>query len=157
MSKKVAATISVALLAVAMSGCQMEQEKNIEVANAWVKAVDGGMTGMFAELSHSAGNDVALVGGSSPIADVVEVHEVENGVMKEKPEGVVIPVGETSTLMPGGDHLMLMGLTGALLAGETIPVTLFFDSGQELTLEVMVKEFSGANEDYQPSRESGGE
>jgi len=150
-SKKALAGLAVAMLAVSLSGCQMAQEKDIEVSDAWVKAVDGGMTGMFAELSNPTGSDVSLVGGSSPVAGAVEIHEVANGVMKEKDGGVVIPAGETSTLMPGGDHVMLMGLTAPLLAGETITVTLFFDSGQELTLDVMAKEFAGANEDYEPS------
>jgi copper(I)-binding protein len=147
--KKAVVVAVVAMMAGGLAGCSGSEPQNIEVADAWVKAVDGGMTGMFAELSNPTSEDVFLVGGSSVAAGFVEVHEVADGVMREKDGGVLIPAGGTATLMPGGDHVMLMALTGPILAGDTVAVTLLFSNGEEMTLDVLAKEFAGANEDYE--------
>ena len=138
-----------AVMAGGPAGCSSSESQDIEVVDAWVKAVDGGMTGMFAELSNPTNEDVWLVGGSSDVAGFVEIHEVTDGVMREKDRGVLIPARGTATLMPGGDHVMLMALTSPILAGDTVAVTLVFGNGYETTLEVLAKEFSGANEEYE--------
>ena len=39
---------------------------------------------------------------------------------------------------PGGKHIMLTGLTGPLLAGAHLPLTLTFASGTTLTVDVVV-------------------
>ena len=146
----VSAVIAATLLVVGVSGCQGSEPETISISDAWVKAVDGGMSGMFAEITNPTSSDVVLVGARSDVAGMVEIHEVANGIMREKDGGVVITAGSTVALMPGADHVMLMGLRGPLLAGDTISVTLVFDSGQEITSDVMVKDFGGANEDYEP-------
>lgn len=88
-----------------------------------------------------------LVSAASPIASVVEVHEVAmvDDVMQMRPvEGVDIPASEAVVLEPGGYHIMLMGLTRDLLPGEAIPLTLTFESGVELTIAAMVRDFASA-------------
>ena len=41
-------------------------------------------------------------------------------------DGIVIPAGGTVTLEPGGYHVMLVGLTGDLAAGQVVRLTLTF-------------------------------
>ncbi len=53
---------------------------------------------------------------------------------------IEVPAGETVALEPGGYHVMVLDLQEDLVTGDTIEVTLTFESGDEQTLEVEVKE-----------------
>ena len=75
------------------------------------------------------------------VADM-ELHEMvmEEGVMRmsEVEGGIAIPAGETVILRPGGLHLMLMGLTGPLVAGDSHAVTLTFEAAGAVTMDFPV-------------------
>ena len=88
-----------------------------------------------------------LVSAASPIASIVEIHEMamENDVMRMRPvDGLDIPASEAAVLEPGGYHIMLMGLVRDLLPGEAIPLTLTFESGVELTIAATVRDLAAA-------------
>lgn len=133
--------------AVALAGCQSAPAE-LEVNNAWAKAAESGITAVFADISNPGSTDITLVGGATDVASMVELHEVADGIMREKEGGIVVPAGDTITLMPGADHIMLMGLNQPLLAGETLSVTIELDDGGELMVEADVRDYQGANEDY---------
>jgi len=72
----------------------------------------------------------ALIGGSTDVAERVEVHETRNMsgmMMMEKVPKVVVPPGARVELKPGGYHLMLIGLKQALGPGQTVTLTLVFE------------------------------
>lgn len=83
-----------------------------------------------------------LVGATGDVAKRVEVHqtETEDGVMKMRPVegGLELPAEAELTMAPGGYHVMLMGLQEPLSEGESFPVTLEFESGETLTVDVPV-------------------
>lgn len=116
--------LAAAWLAVA-SGCALAQTT---VKEAWVRGTvpQQQASGLFAEITSTKGG--RLVAVSSPVAAVVEIHEMamEGNVMRMRalPEGLALPAGKTVTLRPGGYHVMLMGLKQQLKAGEKIPFTL---------------------------------
>ena len=99
--------------------------------------------GGYFTVSNAGGVADRLVSASSPVADVVEVHQMSlvNDVMRmaKLEGGLEIPAAGTVALTPGGYHLMMMGLKQALIAGETVPVTLVFEKAGtvELTLAVV--------------------
>ena len=71
----------------------------------------------------------------SPAAARVEMHSssMAGGVMSmQKVDRVLVPAGGQATFGPGGYHLMLVGLTRALNAGDKVPATLTFASGVKL-------------------------
>lgn len=123
-------------------------------ADLWVKAASDGMTGGFGEILNSGSSDLVLLGAETPVADSAELHETVDGTMQPKEGGAVIPAGEILTLQPGGDHLMLLGLTQPLEPGAEVPFTLIFEGGVEVEVAAVVKDFTGANESYDPG--SGG-
>ena len=85
--------------------------------------------------------DTALVGAASPVAKIVEIHEMkmDAGVMKMSAiDKLPVPAGKTVELKPGGYHVMLMDLTQQLKEGESVPITLSFvdKGGKKTTVEV---------------------
>lgn len=83
-----------------------------------------------------------LVGVSSPAAESVELHThmTTGGVMRmRRIEAVSVPGNTAAELKPGGDHVMLMGLTGPLKQGGTFPLTLSFEKAGKITVPVAVR------------------
>lgn len=108
----------------------------------------GPMTGAFMTLTNNGDSDVSLVGGSTPVAGIVEIHEVVDGLMQPKAGGVVIPAGGTAMLEPGADHMMLMYLSGALEPGDEVQITLEFSDGSTQTILAPVKMVNTEQEHY---------
>lgn len=140
----------VALFVSLTAGCQATDSAEVRVVDAWIKATDESMTGMFASVENQGSSDVTIVGAETEVAGMVEIHEVVGGVMREKEGGRAIAAGETAVLEPGGDHIMLMGLNRALLPGETITVTIFLGGGDSVEVAAQVRDFAGADEEYVP-------
>jgi copper(I)-binding protein len=82
-----------------------------------------------------------LVGASTPVAAMAEVHETvnDNGVMRMRPVALLpLQPGKAVVLKPGGYHIMLMGLKQQLKDGDTFPVTLSFEKNGSVTATVHV-------------------
>jgi periplasmic copper chaperone A len=98
-------------------------------------------TGAFMKLT--ATESVQLVGVSTPLAGVAEVHEMKlvGEVMRMRALARLdLPAGQTVELKPGGYHLMLQDLKQPLPQGSTVPMTLRFRNakGLESKLELNV-------------------
>jgi periplasmic copper chaperone A len=152
----------VALLSVSalvLAGCSSdpaeptETAATVTVGDAWVKAVDTGMTSAFGHLANTGSDDVRIVSATSPAAGRVELHEVVSDgaamVMREKDGGIVIPAGAEIDLQPGGDHLMLMDVTEPLVPGNDVEIVATFDDGSTLPITAQVRDFAGAEENYE--------
>ena len=101
------------------------------VKDAWIRGTvpQQKATGLFAQITSRT--EGRLVSVSSPVAGVVEIHEMamEGNVMKMRalPDGLALPAGKAVDLKPGGYHVMLMGLKQQLKEGEAVPVTLVIE------------------------------
>ena len=108
----------------------------------------GGNGAAYLTILNGLDQDVRLASAASPNAKVVEIHETiaENGVMRmvPQPDGFVIPAGTALELMPGGKHIMLFDLTAPLIPGDTLELTLNFDTSTSMTLTVPVMEIGDA-------------
>lgn len=127
------------------------EQTEITLVDGWAKAAEG-MSGVFGTLVNPTDEAVTLVGAESERAGLVELHETAivdgQSVMREIDGGFTIPAEGTHELIPGEDHIMLMEMETELLPGEVFPITLLFDDGTEVSLELDVREYAGANEDY---------
>jgi hypothetical protein len=121
------------------------QPAAIKVDGAWARATVQGQSGTGAFMNITAAQGTRLVGISSPLVGVAEVHEMrmDGDVMKMRAvSGLELPAGKTVQLKPGSYHLMLMDLKQPLLKDSTLPLTLRFknaagvDSQLELTVPV---------------------
>ncbi len=114
----------------------------VTVKEAWVRATvpQQKATGAFMQLQSA--QDTKLVGAQSPVAGVVEVHEMamDGGVMKMRAvRALPLPAGKTVELKPGGYHVMLMDLKGQVKDGDTVPVTLTVEGKDGKRQDIEVK------------------
>lgn len=120
-------------------------------AKAEASAADGkSMTGFFGTLHNTSEKDIQIVGFSTSLGDAIyEIHEVVDGVMREKEGGIEIPAGGTYELKPGGDHFMIMDFEPAIPAGDVVDVTLEFADGTTEDIPgVAVRSMLPGDEDY---------
>lgn len=124
----------------------------LKIVHPWGRATPPGATTAAAYLKfvNDGSKPFRFVSGSSPVAERVEVHTMtmDGGVMRMRPLGALdIPAGATVELKPGGMHLMLIGLKRPIMVEETIPVTLTFEGGATVTVDLSI-EGMGASESH---------
>ena len=114
----------------------------VEVQGAWARATVPGQKATGAYMILTAATGAKLISASSPAAGAVEVHEMkmEGDIMRMRalPLGLELPAGRAVDLAPGGYHIMLMDLKGALAKDSVVPLTLWFKDakGVESRLEL---------------------
>jgi copper(I)-binding protein len=129
----------------------------VSVKEPWVRGTVAQQkaTGLFAQVTSTNGGK--LVAASSPVAGVVEIHEMamEGSVMKMRAiPGLDLPAGKPVDLKPGGYHVMLMQLKQQLKPGDTVPVTLVIESGgkrESVEVKATVRPLQGGS-DSQPHK-----
>ena len=86
------------------------------------------------------GGDVTLTSASSPSFGTIELHTmamVDDRMQMRQVENFQIADGETLKLKRGGNHLMMFDVDEGVVGGETVDITLNFETGGEpLTLVV---------------------
>ncbi|GAA0975877.1 copper chaperone PCu(A)C [Acrocarpospora macrocephala] len=165
------------LIAITLSGCGSEPTAavpapaspaavitpapapTLTIVDPWVKTTKEGMTAAFGTLVNDTDADVVVVSGASPLSPKIELHEVvdDDGkmIMRPKEGGFTIPARGSHQLQPGGDHIMLMGVTEEVKPGAQIEFTLTLKDGGTVTFTAVGKDFAGGKEDYQPGMDMG--
>ncbi|RYH02733.1 DUF1775 domain-containing protein [Salipiger sp. IMCC34102] len=117
---------------------------DLEIATPFARATlpNQPVAGSFMTITNTGAADDVLIAVSSPAAGRMEVHEMamDGDVMRmrELDGGLPIPAGETVTLAPGGFHVMFMDLAGPLVEGDSVEVTLTFETSGDVSLTVPV-------------------
>jgi copper(I)-binding protein len=113
-----------------------------KVTDAWSRPAAQGSTGAGFMTMTGGGAADALVGAASPWARSVSIHQsrVAGGVASmAEVARVPAPAGARVVFAPGGYHLMFMGLTRPLKAGDRLPATLVFASGAKVEAAFVVR------------------
>ncbi len=138
-----------ATAALLQAGAALAQ--NVTVTNSWVRGTVAGQTATGAFMDITSKSDAALIGATSLVAGIVEVHEMtmDGGVMRMRAVNKVdLPAGKTVQLKPGGYHVMLMDLKRPLKKGETVPLTLKIEGKnrkiETVEVKVEVKDLTAA-------------
>jgi copper(I)-binding protein len=119
--------------------------QNVTVTDAWARATVQGQKATGAFMKITAKENAKLIAGSSPVAGVVEIHEMkmDKDVMKMAalPNGLELPAGKAVELKPGSYHVMLMDLKAPLAKDSTVPLTLTVQDakGVKSNIELQVK------------------
>lgn len=116
---------------------------DVQVMDPWIRPAVKGQSGTGGYMRLLTPTGATLVGFSSPVAGVAELHEMsmEGDVMRMRPvPSLPLPAGQVIELKPGGYHLMLMQLKKPLKVGEQVPLTLRFKAagGQSRSVSIRV-------------------
>jgi hypothetical protein len=106
----------------------------VTVAEPWIRGTVPGQMATGAFMRITSPRPAKLLEAASPVAGVVEIHEMamEGNVMRMRAvPALELPAGRAVELKPGGYHVMLMDLKRTLKEGESVPVTLVVESGDQ--------------------------
>ncbi len=115
---------------------------DVEVSGAWTRATAPGQSGAVIRFSITSRKDAQLLEISSPVAGVVEMHNMthDNGVMKMRPIGSLpLPAGRAVDLAGEGNHAMLLNLKQPLKAGDSVPFSLTVQFADKRKVTVKAK------------------
>jgi copper(I)-binding protein len=104
----------------------------------------GGTSAAYMTIANTSDADDALIAATSNITEIVEIHETslnENDVMMMRPaeDGIPVPAEGEAVLQPGGFHVMLLD-PAPMAPGDTILLTLEFESGETVTIAAPVED-----------------
>ena len=125
-----------------IASAALAQTNQVEVTNAWARATPGNATNGAAYATIQSPTADRLVSVSTPAAKKAELHtmSMQGMVMRMRPlNGLDIPAGQPVALKPGGEHIMLLGLTHPLREGQSFPLTLDFEKAGARTVTVTVE------------------
>ena len=116
----------------------------VNVDGAYARAVPPGQmnSAAFMQLTNNDNQDLSLISATSDAAKNVELHThtQDNGVMRMRQiKEIKLPAEQQVTLQPGGMHIMMIGLTRNLTAGENINLSLTFSDGSQQSLQIPIK------------------
>ena len=117
-------------------------QAQVKVDDPWVRATVAPQksTGAFMQLTSAKAAKV--VAASSPLAAMVEIHEMKmdgDNMKMRAVDALPLPAGQTVALKPGSYHVMLMGLKAPIKAGETVPLTLTVEGEDKQRTAVEIK------------------
>ncbi|MFC5472399.1 copper chaperone PCu(A)C [Paraherbaspirillum soli] len=121
----------------------------LHIGHPYARATVAGQPsgGAFLSIENSGKETDKLIGVSSPAAKSAEIHTMtlDGDVMKMREVGEIELKPATTVLMtPGnGYHIMLIGLTQPLKAGDKFPLTLIFQKAGKIEVSVQVTDISG--------------
>ncbi len=136
------------LAAVASLGPLSAQEYkagSLKIEKPWTRATPTGarVAGGYMRITNTGKETDRLVGGSSPVAGRLEVHEMrmEGEVMRmrELPKGLSIEPGKTVELKPGSYHVMFIEMKAPLKQGDKVKGTLKFEKAGTIEVEYTVE------------------
>lgn len=132
-----------ALAAAAAGPALAAQERAPVIESAWARASAGmARTGAGFLTIRNEGAADRLVGASAGVSRKVEIHThvMDGAVMRmRRVDAVPVAASATTTLKPGGDHLMFVGLHAPLEEGRRFPVTLTFERAGAVTVTMEVR------------------
>jgi periplasmic copper chaperone A len=151
-------TIKHLLAAALTTACAVSAfAQTVTVTDAWARATVQGQQATGAFMKITAKDNAKLVGVSSPVAGVAEVHEMkmDKDVMKMAalPNGLDLPAGKAVELKPGGYHVMLMDLKAPLSKDSTIPLTLIVQDAKGVKSNIELKLLVGMQAPAMPSHD----
>ena len=123
--------------------------KTLRVSNPFARATPPGakVAGAFMSMENQGKEADRLVSASSPVAGVVEIHEMgmDGGIMTMRAvKSIELKPGAKVELRPGGYHVMLEDLKQPLKQGDQIPVTLTFEKAGKVEIKVKVEAMGAA-------------
>ncbi|MDO8290873.1 MAG: copper chaperone PCu(A)C [Parvibaculum sp.] len=132
-----------AVVALASCGDGAYAQGDIAISGVWARPSVAKNGAAYLTLTNKGSGADALLSASSPVAGKVEIHDMEmdGTIMRmRKLDRLVLPAGETVAAVPGGTHIMLMGLNAPLVEGTAFQMRLTFEKAGEIEISVPVRQ-----------------
>ncbi len=142
---QLAAALSLTFASIfAIASAARADAAGIEISEAFSRATIGQATSgvIYLTLVNRASRPDRLIRASTPAAARTDLHMSEQAgeVMRmRRVETLDIDAGEAVAFEPGGAHIMLSGLAAPLREGDTLALTLEFETAGAITIEVPVR------------------
>jgi len=124
-----------------LSACGVEAG-DIEIHDSWSRpTAQGENAAVYFQIHNHSQNADELIGVSTNVSDVAEIHEskMENDVMKmNMVPSISLSADEEVNFAPGGYHVMLVGINQEFKAGDHIGVVLHFKNHKDIVVDVTV-------------------
>ena len=123
-------------------------EPSVSLKGAWVRALPPTQpnTAGYLTIDNTGAEAVEVVSARSAIADRVEFHttrEVDGYVRMEQLATLQVGAGSSLALVPGGTHLMLLGLSAVPSPGDSVRLCLTLAAGGEICTDAPVRNDAG--------------
>lgn len=146
--KRIVILLSAAVLGMYSAAVSAEDYKlgALEIDQPYARATppNAPVSGGYLTIRNTGAEADRLIGGEATFADRVEIHEMkmdgEVMKMRQLADGLEIPAGGEVVLMPGGYHVMFIGIDSQFKDGETRKVTLTFEKAGTIELDFQVQE-----------------
>lgn len=115
---------------------------DITVADAWARASMVKNGAAYITIMNRGAKADRLVAAATPVAGKAELHThiMDGDIVRMRRVAAIEVAAQSHTeLKPGGTHIMLMGLKKHLKAGETIPLTLTFETAGQIEIMAHVR------------------
>ena len=144
---RVATIVAIIIAVMGIGACSSSPSSvgTMRVEDAWARPSMGmdRAGAAYLVVVNDTGQADALLRASSPAAATVELHETSadaSGQMAMHPVArIELPAAGRVALEPGGLHVMLIDLTGDLVAGQEIELTLDFEHAPDLVVTAAVR------------------
>jgi copper(I)-binding protein len=118
------------------------------IEEAWVRLPPpvADTAAAYMTIRNHGDKDIEITGIKTAAAKSPEFHSMEmhDGMMHMmKMEKVIVPAHGGISFNPGGNHLMLIGLTDKLKTGEHIMMTLETSEGESIMVHAEVRDMRG--------------
>jgi len=117
----------------------------LDIHHPWARATPLGaeVAGGYMEISNAGTTSDRLISVEISGIQMSAIHEMAtvDGVMNMRPlpSGLEIKAGETVVLKPGSFHIMMMGLSKPLVAGQNVAGTLHFEKAGSIDVEFKIE------------------
>jgi copper(I)-binding protein len=119
-------------------------KSSLTLSDAAMRGVLGNntTTAAYVTIKNNGNTPDRLIGASCACATSTTLHSMlmsgDMMMMQEEKDGFEIKAGETLTFAPGGNHIMLEGLTTRPKAGDKVNIVLNFEKAGAITVSVTV-------------------
>lgn len=134
---------AVCCLLILLAGPLQSAPEGLMVQDAYIRALPPGVpnSAVYMVMMNHGDQDIEVSGLSASVSDSASIHETLNddGMMRMQAlERVIVPAQGELELVPGGMHVMLMGLQQSLKEGDSVTLTLEFANSDNMDIEVPV-------------------
>lgn len=125
---------------------------DLQVGHPWARPTVPGQPsgGAYLSIENTGKTADKLLSVTSPVAKASEIHtmSMEGNTMKMREVGTIeVKPSEKIAMVPGnGYHVMLIGLSQPLKAGDKFPMTLTFEKAGKIDVSVYVEDKSADND-----------